>query len=671
MAQRTLTYFFESSITNTTGDFEEEEDDSIASFDDCGGIGIAKDISYYQELITKKENIGNFAKVTATKKASAACWDHFGSLMVANKIVLEGYHFCKICLEQSSLLKRFGKNTSTTNLTNHLKHVHNISANTKSSEKSRITTLSALQATGSSSKFVNARKLAEMCCIDLQPFNIVERQGFTKYVSSLDASTIFPSSKTLATKALDDVYNVYFERVKNALKKSKHLTLVLDLWSDKYKKLSYINVKVHFCSDFDLKHYSLMTQYFPKPHDNVAITHQVQKCLEAFDAQNKCNKAVSDGGSNIVCSLKKQNIVRYSCLAHTMHLFLMHDVLQNSKFSVLNDVIVKLKHIYKALKFKGEELAEMQQLKDTGKIHDIISQICEVDENMDADDCYNLGDLETELQEATTYKAGQSLKNSVSTRWNSVLRMARSFQENIELINIMLVQIGSESLVIPRMERLLFSEFINFLAIFEESTTYLQGQEYATLPSCIYFIESIFSKIKENQFASEFEVIIHLYSFAEDNFYKRFKITKSHVVAALMDPCQKNWDALDKYLKKIPKNTVVEDNYVLTNDFESYYSREQLIYSEIRKLELDPITPLQLEEPPLKKEKVSSTRKKMLDFVHKTSNTITNDSLIQEVRKYLEIPVDNAETLDWWKEHVKDWRTCQYLLRHSSYICFI
>ncbi|XP_073837217.1 uncharacterized protein isoform X2 [Musca autumnalis] len=119
-----------------------------------------------------------------------------------------------------------------------------------------------------------------------------------------------------------------------------------------------------------------------------------------------------------------------------------------------------------------------------------------------------------------------------------------------------------------------------------------------------------------------------------------------------MDPCQKNWNILEKYIKKIPKNSV-EDNYVLGEDFEEHMSKEELIYSQIRKFGISKTSSEEEDEPPRKREKISNNRQKMIDFVKRTSNYLSNDNVSHEITKYFEIPVEITESLDWWKEHIK------------------
>lgn len=149
-----------------------------------------------------------------------------------------------------------------------------------------------------------------------------------------------------------------------------------------------------------------------------------------------------------------------------------------------------------------------------------------------------------QLENALKTVQQPTLKNSVPIRWNSLLVMINSFAKNINIINIALLNVSQEILIIPDMEKQIVKEFGKFLAIFEEATQYLQGQSYPTISCCISFYEIVINLLEKTAEESSFDVTIQLCNFAIENFWKRFKITKMHVVAGLMDPCQKNWPVL-------------------------------------------------------------------------------------------------------------------------------
>lgn len=127
------------------------------------------------------------------------------------------------------------------------------------------------------------------------------------------------------------------------------------------------------------------------------------------------------------------------------------------------------------------------------------------------------------------------------------------------------------------MEHELIKEFVEFLEIFSEATTYMQGQKYATISCIIYFHENIMSKFINQEAKSSFGIMINLYIFAKQHFSERFKILRVHLIASLLDPCQKNWSTLNKYVKKIPSQNV-PDTFVLENEFENHLSKFIIYY---------------------------------------------------------------------------------------------
>ena len=119
------------------------------------------------------------------------------------------------------------------------------------------------------------------------------------------------------------------------------------------------------------------------------------------------------------------------------------------------------------------------------------------------------------------------------------------------------------------MEQVLIKEFVEFLEIVSEATTYMQGQKYATISFVIYFYENIMSKFSKHGDSSSFAIIINLYIFAKQHFSERFKVLKVHLIAALLDPCQKNWSTSNKYVKMIPSQNVL-DTFVLESECENH-----------------------------------------------------------------------------------------------------
>lgn len=131
--------------------------------------------------------------------------------------------------------------------------------------------------------------------------------------------------------------------------------------------------------------------------------------------------------------------------------------------------------------------------------------------------------------------------------------------------------------------------------------TYLQGKEYPALSTCIYFYEFISTKLLERGEISNFSIYMILQT---KTFFYRFTILKIHVLAALMDPCQKKWKILDNCVKKVPNNTITVDNLVLNKDAATPITKDPLILSEMKKYGIgeSPSCKNNSEEPASKKE---------------------------------------------------------------------
>ncbi|XP_065354383.1 uncharacterized protein LOC135948858 [Calliphora vicina] len=432
------------------------------------------------------------AKVVANPSGVSECWKYFGDMFLQKRHILGKYKFCKLCFEQEDMiLKGFGKSTSTGNYLNHLRSAHNIDAKSANYKKKSIMTENALGTTSTKTdKFQNARRLAEMCCIDLLPFTVVERSGFQKYAKHLNPKICFPSAYTVSSTALNDVYNFYLGNIKDILNKSPNcICLVLDMWSDKHKHLSYINIKVHYCQNLKLEVITLKTEIFPRPHTANAVAEKIEESIQEFNLNNKNICSVTDGGTNIVAALKLKKIQRFGCCAHALHRFISNDVLNN------------------------DEIRRLQNLEEQDGLMQFILQAQIILEEQEKIEQYECGDDDF-FEKSITVPNLSTLKNSVPTRWNSLLVMLNSFEQNIDMINIAILKLKKENLIIPEMEKEIIKEVVIFLKIFEKATQYLQGQKYPTISRCIYFYEQIMILLEKAQEESCFELTIKLCQFS-------------------------------------------------------------------------------------------------------------------------------------------------------------
>lgn len=98
MTQQIIKNYFSKSCNLTSSDSESDDAANVNKY-----IKHNADISYYQNLFKKKEDLKKLAKVVVEETGVSECWKYFGSLYLQNRQILQKYKFCKQCLEEGIL----------------------------------------------------------------------------------------------------------------------------------------------------------------------------------------------------------------------------------------------------------------------------------------------------------------------------------------------------------------------------------------------------------------------------------------------------------------------------------------------------------------------------------------------------------------------------------------
>jgi hypothetical protein len=174
---------------------------------------------------------------------------------------------------------------------------------------------------------------------DIRPYNIVTGKGFVKFAQKLinigaefrkvDATAAVPHATTVARNAEDKAEKL---RVSVAKKVRNAVSVVggsvtFDLWTDDYKKISYLGMTLHYTDDnFRLYERILCVAEFDgelkKTGDN--IRKLVLDCLKRFQIHDCIDKLVfvTDRGSNVLAALRNTN--HLFCSAHILNNVLEH-----------------------------------------------------------------------------------------------------------------------------------------------------------------------------------------------------------------------------------------------------------------------------------------------------------------------------------------------------------
>lgn len=245
------------------------------------------------------------------------------------------------------------------------------------------------------------RKVVEFVSKDLRPFEIVAGDGFIELAQALinagvkygqvSANDILPDpvtiSRNLVAKYSDVKVNVVVPEIRSLFNVFGG-GVTTDMWTDEYKQVSYITVTVHYLNEnWDLVVRTLSTSEFDADlrHTGVNIRDTLGKLLESFEVDAAKAIFVTDRGANMLAALKDDNHI--SCCDHILNVVLTH-VFDNKKlveYPNIQALITGCKELVRYFKKSGE----MSLLK-------------------------------------------KSLKQEVSTRWNSMYTLLQSVKESYD-----------------------------------------------------------------------------------------------------------------------------------------------------------------------------------------------------------------------------------------------
>ncbi len=91
-----------------------------------------------------------------------------------------------------------------------------------------------------------ARALTKIITVDMRPPHMMKGTGFRSAMKVIEPNYVVPHpttfTRTYVPEAYQEVKKIVFEKLKDAI----HLNLSTDLWTDNFRKISYITIVAHF-----------------------------------------------------------------------------------------------------------------------------------------------------------------------------------------------------------------------------------------------------------------------------------------------------------------------------------------------------------------------------------------------------------------------------------------
>ncbi|RXN08539.1 zinc finger BED domain-containing 1-like protein [Labeo rohita] len=161
-------------------------------------------------------------------------------------------------------------------------------------------------------------KLLKMMVKDMQPYNIVNDEGFREFVYALDPRYQLPSRSTLI-RNLEEQYDTTKTSLKKKMEEADHISVTTDMWTS-INTEAYLAVTAHFIIDDSLMSCLLDVHRFPQRHTADEIAAALHEIFRDFNIENKVGCVVTDNAANMVAAVKKLVLRHMPCFAHTLNL---------------------------------------------------------------------------------------------------------------------------------------------------------------------------------------------------------------------------------------------------------------------------------------------------------------------------------------------------------------
>ncbi|XP_044573520.1 E3 SUMO-protein ligase ZBED1-like [Drosophila ananassae] len=292
---------------------------------------------YLKRTSKSDENVEEPAPGPKKKREASVAWDHF------KKDVRKTHGVCNYCG------KAIKTNGNTTNLLDHLRHMHPDRLKVGKGQNDNATALDVFvgRSTFYSNDSARKRKLDEMVmnmiAVDVQPFSCVEDEGLINLLREMDPRYKLPSRTHLRDTVLPNQYDRLKIVLISVLDKIDFLALTTDLWTSRANE-GYITITCHFVwTGAKLISAVLATRQLVTSTNHTApnIAETISSVLTEWAIASKVVCVVTDNDSTMkkACELLKYK--HLPCVAHTINL-LVQDAL---RFPVVESILSKCKSI--------------------------------------------------------------------------------------------------------------------------------------------------------------------------------------------------------------------------------------------------------------------------------------------------------------------------------------
>lgn len=338
-----------------------------------------------------------------------------------------------------------------------------------------------------------------MIALDVQPFSIVNDNGFRALMHKMDPRYKLPSKTYLRDVSLHKVYETLKDQLRSTLECVEYVALTTDGWTSKASE-GYLTITCHFInSEFKLNSAVLSTTTLLTPTNHTAanIADSIREVLTEWGLMQKVVSIVTDNDSTMKKACELLEIRHFPCFAHTINL-LVQDVL---KLKELVPILAKCKSIVSFMKRSTITMAKFKQ--------------------------------------AQTIENPLGLIQEVQTRWNSAFQMIKRLLETKEPLSSVLLCTSKAPIPFSAEEIDILKELTELLAPFQDATLAISGSKNATISLVIPLRCELHQKLQNLRPNLKTAEVVCAFEMLSSRLGDRFAHYESRTVpriATLIDP---------------------------------------------------------------------------------------------------------------------------------------
>lgn len=347
--------------------------------------------------------------------------------------------------------------------------------------------------------------IAEQICLDMEPFDLVNNQGFQRTIKHLCPKYKMVSRPHISENVIPDMYCRVKEKIKDLLQELPHIVVTTDLWtSDSASTVNdFISLTAHGLNG-SFEHKSYCLDVFPfegENHTGENVAYNLRHLFEEWGINHQVRAVVADNARNMGLAVALVGVQRISCMAHSLQLVVNNALTKEIK---INDIIIKARSI---IGHFSHSTASRKILNNMQKNYNIPCHV---------------------------------LIQDVSTRWDSTLHAFRRLQEQRVAVQASLPHVKCKA-ELSTEEWVLLQKVVSTLVYFEEATKSI-SEESACLADAIPLINSLNKLLKQMENQQMEEENIEFSSFLErliaglNEKFSYLEAEDSYILATTLDP---------------------------------------------------------------------------------------------------------------------------------------